>query len=314
MSIRNYFSQLSGGNKQAATFLLFVLLSTVIWTINALSKEHTTTFEIPIRYFKTTETTADQSLPSKLRITVQGKGFYLMRLSSALRGFRIVPKSMSVQSRDTVISSVDVLRPVLEDFNGNLQITSYAPEQILLSGRLLFSKKVSVKPAARLLFKPTHLAGGPAVIQPDTVTLFSSLPIPDSLNNLLTVPFTINQIDRDIFRQVKVQLPGTEYHLAATTFWYYLPVEKATEMSLDVPVRNKQKAVNEQYLPSTVRLNCKVPLSKFRLTHPDLFLITPGDTSVNGDKVLVQVTHAPYWASSISIEPFVVNRVIKAGY
>lgn len=314
MSFRNYFTHLTGGNKQAATFLLFVMLSAVIWTINALSKEHTTTFDIPIRYFQTTETGANQSLPTKLHITVHGKGFYLMRLSTALNGFAIVPKTMSVQSRDTVISSDDALRPVLEHFKGKLEVTSYAPEQILLSGRLLFSKNVRVMPSARLQFKPTHLAGGPSVIQPDTVTLYSSLPIPDSLRNIYTTPFTLENIDRDVFQQVKVRLPGTEYHLAAATFWYFLPVEKATEMSLDVPIRNKQKAVNEQYLPSTVRLTCKVPLSKFRVTRPDLFLITPGDTSVGGDKVLVQVKHAPYWATSVTIDPTVVNRVIKAGY
>ncbi|MFN8152755.1 MAG: hypothetical protein U0Y08_00535 [Bacteroidia bacterium] len=314
MSIKSIFIKLTGGNKQAATFLMFVLLSAVIWSVNALSKEHVTSFEIPIRYLQNLSGTPDQSLPTRLNITVKGKGFYLMRLSSALRGFSIVPKSMSVPGRDTVISALDAMAPVLENFIGKLEITSYSPEQLLLSGRQMYSKKVAIKANCRLSFKPAYVPAGPSVIQPDSILLFSSSPVPDSLNALYTAPFTISNIEAGVFKPVKPELPGPGYHLAATSFLFYLPVEKATEISLDVPIRNSNKAMNEQYLPSSVKLTCRVPLSKFKLTRPELFLVTTGDTSISGDRVLVRIAHAPYWASSVTIEPSLVNRILKAGY
>lgn len=314
MSFRTVIIRLTGGNKQAATFLLFVFLSAVIWTINALSKEHTTSFDIPIRYFQLPGAESDQSLPASLHITVKGKGFHLMRFSSALNGFSIVPKSISNRNRDTVISAEDALLPVMENYKGKLEITTYSPEQILMAGRQLYSKKLKVKPNVRLNYATSYISAGPSVIQPDSITLFSSIPIPDTITALYTEPFSLTNVESTVFRQVTIHLPGPEYHHAAANFWYLQPVEKATEVTIEVPIRNKQRAVNEHYLPSTVRLSCKVPLSKFRLTRADLFIVSPGDTSIEGDKVLVELLHAPYWASSVSITPTVVNRIIKDGY
>ena len=163
MNLSSKIQMITGGNKQAATFLLFVLLSAVIWTINALSKDQITTIHIPITYPGEQSQELQSGLPHELIFNAKGKGFFLMQFMTKTENFRIVPKSISNPLRDTVISSLQALAPVLEDFQGKIEIRNLQPEQLLLSGRKMFSKKVAIQPRFRATYLPAFVQKGPAI-------------------------------------------------------------------------------------------------------------------------------------------------------
>lgn len=313
MNLSSKIQAITGGNKQAATFLLFVVLSAVIWTINALSKDQTTTVRIPITYPGEQSAQLQSGLPHELIFNAKGKGFFLMQFMSKTENFRIVPKSINHPLRDTVIASLQALAPVLEDFQGKIEIRNLQPEQLLLSGRKMFSKKVAIQPRYRVTYFPAYVQKGPAITQPDSILLFSTAPIPDSLERVNTILNEASGIDKNLFRRTQLELPNGNYHIAQNDIWFLLPVEKGTEITLEVPITNKRIFQHESYIPSSVKLTCRVPLSRFHQTKADNFLVLPTQPSIDGEKMLVEVVKSPYWASSIRIEPGIVNRIITEG-
>jgi hypothetical protein len=314
MNLRSKISALTGGNKKAATFLLFVVLSAIIWTINALSKDQITTVVIPIQYLSAAGSMPEADLPQGISVTLRGKGFYLMQFLSSAKDYKIVPRSVNGVIADTVISAMDAIYPLTTGYKGKIEITSISPEQVLVTGRKLFSKKVAIKARADLSFRPSFVQKGPAVTYPDSIYIYAASPIPDTLTTVYTVNHRYRQIDQTIFRSTPIALPGREYHIPIQTCWYYLPVERGTEIQLEVPIRNPKRALNENYLPSNVQLTCKVPLSKYNITRPEYFKVIAADTSINGDQVILRVTRHPHWVSEIKIQPTIANRIIRTGY
>lgn len=311
MNLSSKITALAGGNKQAATFLFFLLLSAIIWTINALSKERVTTINIPVQYINS-NTVADA--PVVVSVTLKGKGFFLMNFISEVRGFKIVPKTDAERQGDTVVGTLEAIRPLLNDFKGTIEVLRLDPEQLLISGRALFSKKVAVKVTAFVDYTGTAVQKGPSVTYPDSIYVYSASPIPDTLTSVSTEPMYLQQIAQPVFRSVRIKTPGKPYHLALRECWFFLPVEKGTEIQLEIPIHNKYKAVNESYLPASVQLTCKVPLSRYHLTRAALFHVTTTDTSIGGEQILLRVAHQPHWASEVKIKPTVANRIIRSGY
>lgn len=314
MSFRSKISALTGGNKKAGTFLLFLVLSAIIWTINSLSKEQTTLVEIPVQYLADINKIREADLPQHVTVTLRGKGFYLMQFLSDAKDFNIIPASAGNVRSDTVISTVNALSPLTLPYQGKIVITSIVPEQILITGRKLFSKKVAIKPKTDLTFRASYVKKGPAVIYPDSIYIYAAFRIPDTLTAIYSSNIKLRDLHQSVFRSVLINPPLGDYHIPIQKCWYYLPVERGTEMQLEIPIRNPYRALNEQYLPSGVQLTCKVPLSKYHLTRPEYFRVTTADTSINGDKVILRVTRHPYWATDISIQPTIANRIIRSGY
>lgn len=314
MSVRSKISALTGGNKKAGTFLLFVVLSAIIWTINSLSKDHTATLEIPVQYLADIHQISEADLPKHVTVNVRGKGFYLMQFLSDVKDFTIIPAAASRVRSDTVISTVHALSPLTLPYKGKIEITSIVPEQMLVTGRKLYSKKVAIKPIADLSFRPSYVQKGPDVLYPDSIYVYAAHRIPDTLTAVYTAPIRFSDIDRPIFSSVLINVPKGDYHLPIQKCWFYLPVERGTEMQLEVPIRNPYRALNEHYLPSTVQLTCMVPLSKYHLTRPEYFRVSTADTSIHGDKVILHVTRHPHWATAVTIQPAIANRIIRSGY
>lgn len=311
MNLSSKITALAGGNKQAATFLFFLLLSAVIWTINALSKEQVTTIDIPVQYISANKV-ADA--PPAVAVTLKGKGFFLMEFLSDAHGFKIVPKTNAERQGDTVVGALAAIRPLLNSFKGKIEVLRLEPEQLLISGRALFSKKVGVKATSFVAYTGTAVQKGPSVTYPDSIYIYSATPIPDTLTTVFTEPLRLQQVTQSVFRSVKIKAPGKPYHLPIQECWYFLPVEKGTEIQLEVPIRNQYKAVNESYMPASVQLTCKVPLSRYHLTRAALFHVTTADTSIGGEQILLRVAHQPHWASDVQIKPAIANRIIRSGY
>ena len=293
------------------TFLVCVLLAAAIWTVNSLNNLHTTTVTLPIVYLNGTVHPKNGDLPENLKLELKGTGFALLRFVSRCNDFKIIPHVFHNDAKDTVLSSMNALEPLLREFGKEIEITGITPAQIFLAGKQMFSKKIAIKPIINLKFRESYVQTGPAVTIPDSVMIFSSTPIPATMNSISTETISASQVEKNYFRSVKLSMPAGDFHLINNEAWLLVPVEKGTELTLEVPIKSLSGYSTERYIPSVVKITCMVPLSKYNFTKSDQFNAIPSKRSVDGNKVLINITHAPYWASQLSWEPTTVNRLLK---
>jgi len=297
-----------GGNKQSISFILCILLAAFIWVINSLNNSHTSEVTIPIIYDKEIEKNSAHPLPPSVHLEVKGRGFKLWSFKKAAKKYSIQTSYLSSRAKDTVISSKEALFSLLNDFNKDIEITGVQPAQLIFSGFHFQSKKLAVKGSYKLEFNAPFMQSGPSVYYPDSVTVYSNNKIPESLNEIYAETIHQKKIHQKVFRRVQLIKPNSEYRLLQNEAWLYVPVEEGTEIELEVPLQTQH---GELLIPSQVRLTCLTPLSKYNQMHPSLFRIRPRAEKSTGDKVIVEVSHAPYWVSRVQIEPVIARRLMK---
>lgn len=309
-NLKNIFSW-GRGNKSSVTFLACLFLATGIWVLNSLNNSHSTIVRIPVNIDPAGRKTAGAALPDFLEMEVKARGFTLISFLSRTRKYKINVLEKSNLSNDTVLSSMDAVWPLLNEFGKEIEITRISPQQFFLSGNKAFSKKLAVKGNYKLICKPSFLAAGPSVFYPDSVYIFSSSPIPETLSAIYAKPVVFENVDQPVFKRLAFQIPEGDYHLSSKETWLYIPIEPGTEINLEVPLISKNKYASEIFIPSLIKVTCLVPLSKFTATKADLFSFETKATAINTDRVIVRLTHAPYWAGKIRWEPNTVNRFLK---
>ncbi len=311
MSARRNIFFLGKGKKDSVTFLLCLLLAAGIWVLNSLNNTHVTTLKIPVVYELTGNDQRDFQVPEFLELEIKGRGFTLLELIRSLKKEKIRPLGSMNMSNDTVLNSLDAVRPLLQSFNKEIEITRITPAQFFLSGNKSHAKKVAIRKNYTLKCKPSFLPSGPSVFYPDSVYLFSSSPIPEDLKEVYSEYKVFENAEKTIVRKLLLQVPKGDYHLSSNQSWLYIPIEAGTEISLEVPIGSKTKYAQEVFIPSYVKVTCLVPLSKYTLTRAPLFTLETEESGLMTDRVMVRLKRAPYWADKIRWEPTVVDRFVK---
>ena len=263
------------------------------------------------------------SYPDFVEIELKGKGFTLLRFLSASSSFVINPSKSPKGDAERIVSVRELIGPLIDPFGKEVDIIRIEPSDILLAGNKLFSKKLAVRACDQLDFSPGYIKSGPSVTLPDSLTIFSEKPIPSSVTELQTETMKTGFISRPYFTKVRIVNPGNGLYPDRDSVWLYVPVEKGTEVTLTVPVKGSAELIpqangnsaagrdEELFLPSSVTVTCRVPLSRYTSTVPSAFGAVAVKTAVMGDRVLVKVVKAPFWAGNIRWTPTTVHHLTR---
>lgn len=302
---------LSARKKQGIRFSVCVLLAAVIWLVNALNKNYHTVVSIPVYHARPLENNAAYQMPSSIRMDISGRGFALIRFKNAAGDYAVRTTALRPGNRDSVLDSRVVLASLLDPFNNDISVDYIHPPRLFLSGRNTFSKRLKVTGRPVLDLADNTVQAGPHVFYPDSVTVFSGSPISDILTQLTALLPVSKNIRQSVFQKVQLQLPEGIYQSVPKEVWCYVPVEAGTEIQLDVPVLSSNRATDELFVPARVTVTCRVPLSKYSETKSDRFIVQPSSAATGGEKVALEIKHAPYWVSELRMYPEVVSRLKK---
>lgn len=302
---------LSARKKQGIRFSVCVLLAAVIWLVNALNKNYHTVVSVPVYHARPLENNAAYQVPSSIRMDVSGRGFALIRFKNAASDYAVRTTALRPGNRDSVLDSRMVLASLLDPFNNDISVDYINPPRLFLSGRTSFSKRLKVAGRPVLDLAANTVQAGPHVFYPDSVTVFSGSPIPEHLKLLNALLPVTKNIRQSVFQKVQLQLPEGIYQAVPKEVWCYVPLEAGTEIQLDVPVLSRNGATDELFVPARVTITCKVPLSKYSETKSDRFIVQPTPPAIGGEKVALEIKHAPYWVSDLRLYPEMVSRLKK---
>jgi hypothetical protein len=298
-----------GNNQQGISFLICVLLAAFIWVINALNEVHSSTIVIPIEYDNETLKNSTHPLPPSVQLEVKGRGFSLWNFNGEARKYKILTPYLTSRTSDTIISTKEALSGLLQYYSKDISVVDIKPAQLIFSGVEFYSKKLAVKGEFTLNFQTPYLQSGPSVYYPDSIWVYSNEKIPEHLNDIVAETVSAKEVSRPVFKRVKLIKPFPDYRLLQNDVWLLVPVEEGTEIELDVPI---QARYGEMFIPSTVKVTCLVPMSKYPLTHLKQFKVAQLRNAGEGEKAFVQVTHSPYWASRVMHTPQLVKKLTKS--
>jgi len=304
--------------REALVFLAFVLLAFGFWMLQSLQQEYDINISIPVRYKNIPPDIAfTETLPEKITAHVRDKGTVLLNYTFG-RLFASVEVDMKNTSEGNgifQIESREIESDILKQLMASTQLISFEPQQISLSYSKRLHKSLPVVFHGDIQSEPGYSISGEILITPATVDVYSSSAVLDTLLEIKTVYTKINKVNKTVNRILQLQkIPGTEIEPGNISI--SIPIEQFTEKTLEIPVTftGIPREYTIRAFPAEIKVNCLVPLSRFKeVTEEDFAIQIPYQSLkqyVSGN-IPVELTQKPDWIQTITLSPGRIEFILE---
>lgn len=304
-------------SKNALSFLLFFVLSSGFWFMNALDKEREATIAIPLQFVGLAkDILITNDLPKEITVVVKDQGINLLSYSRNKIQDIVFDVDGNFYEKGKILFSSDQIRGKLSRFLlSTTSIIEIKPDSMMLHYEKLHTATLPIELNIELNFKHQYILSQKLRLRPDSVTVFGPKQVLDTLRSIKTESLVLNEIDDTLSIDVKL-LPVHLVKYASNESRLNLYVEMFTEKKLELPVKvlNSPPNVIVRTFPAKVKVSFNVGLSQFNAVnsrnlevHFDYNEITRGAQTKQQLKVSSQNSHI----SNIIISPSEVEYLIE---
>ncbi|MCK4880205.1 MAG: hypothetical protein KAS82_06085 [Bacteroidales bacterium] len=279
--------------KRILLFSVFFLISASIWLLNALSKNYTSVIEYPLVY---TDFPEDKvfvgEMPGHLDLQINAHGYALLRYKMYRKP---VPISFKISAfnlnRGQDSSSAYILTRYLKDqiarqLPAELQLLEINPDTLHFQFAKRVTRMVKIKPDFEYSIEKQFTIKDEIMLTPDSVEVTGPDLILDTLAFVYTTRYDLGVLTRNYSDRVKLSREADlQYNLSRVNC--SIELERFTELLVTVPIEvlNLPDSIFLQTFPSTIKLNCRVGLSKY-----DRIDLYPFRAVVDYDKIDERIT------------------------
>ncbi len=268
--ISNWWLELKE-DRNVFIFLIFLVLSTGFWFLNALQKDYSTIVEYPVRFTNIPKGyILKDNRTKKLQLKVKAGGFNIIsyHLSASFSPLIIEVSEMKQFSDDNKTEFYLISSKYSRSLNGQLSsglsLQEISPDTLFINLSPLRVKKIPVSANIETLFEKQYLQGGKLIIKPDSVTVSGDAAIVDSIMEVFTEHTVFNKLkDTLITKLLLKNIEGVK--LSANSATVTIPVEPFTESTMLVPViaKNVPDSFRLKAFPPEIKVSFRVSLSRF---------------------------------------------------
>ena len=260
------FSQ-SAKWKNFLTFLVFIAIAFVFWTLQYFQQRFEVEVSIPVYYVEIpNETTITNQLPDKINIHLIDKGTALFNsfLRKNPKAIEISLKDILPQKNTFVIDQTTIYRLVHDRLTGTSDVKSISPEKIEINYAPLSQKDLPVRLDGVLLPAPGYILHDSIIVSPGIITAYGDKNSLDTINYISTVPVDIKDISKDMERSLDLAIPQ-QLRLSANKVKLTIQVEEYTEKIIELPITCANLPENRiiRFFPSTAKVYIQTGLSHY---------------------------------------------------
>ena len=322
------FSEISGdfeieklrNNKRVAVFLICLFISTVLWFMNALSKDYTTTVSYPVKFIHLPENQfLSGGAPADFTLTVRGKGFALLQhkilaYSPVEIDISQIILNAEKSSGTYKITSRNLLGTLSTQVSSDITISEIKPEMLEIVLDSLSTKTVPVEIDLNVDFVSQMHLKNKVSTNPDKVEITGPSIVLDNISAVKTKVNISNKLNTSIQQEIDLIHPE-KTTIVPEKVTISIEVEKYTEKELKVPVEifNKPADVQLKLFPSEIKLYCSVGLSRFDSVKAADFGIAVDYNSIINDVNSLGLTifKQPELVQNIKLNPEKVEFLIE---
>lgn len=305
--------------KEALIFFCFILLSLGFWLLQSLQQEYEIEINIPVRYKNVPpDISFTETPPEKVAVKVKDKGSVLLNYSF---GRSFVPieanlkTSKSGKSGNLIISRQEIESDIKKQLIATTALLSFEPQLIDVPYSKRVKKEIPVVFNGSVQTDAGFKVSGDITVTPHNINVYASDLVLDTLKEVETVFTEIKKGNKPINRNIQLQkIDGVTFETTSVSI--NIPIEEYTEKTLEIPVvcTDLPPYYTLRTFPSTVKVSCNVPLSRFKDVSADEFAIhiTFADLAQNVSGTLsLKLTQKPDWVDVPVIIPDKIEFILE---
>lgn len=299
------------------TFLIFLVISTVLWFLIKLSKEYTTQAEFTLVYTEVPVNKWVSTPEQRVKFSFVADGFVTLSHKLMPKQKRVVEIPLNevpyhLEGGYTYSYSSQYVTERLANLLGisssNIAVSEdkqYFNMEDLQSRQLPVSVVMEVQPQRQY-----HLYGVPEVT-PASVTVYGPKNLLDTLSTLRTEPLIADNVSESLHRVLALDLMDGTFRSEVDQVEVSVRVEQYTEMDIEVPV-GIDDSLELRFFPESVMVKCMIPICDYSLMNGSSFRVLADTAQLHRLQPLLDVhlEIVPPNVQVIKMEPTQVEYLI----
>ena len=284
-------------SKKLNTYILFFTISLAFWFLTMLSKTHETTFRIPLKYINHPEDLMEVTKPeSFVNVRVKASGisiftFHMFNYKSLILNYNIA-NTQPIDNGKNIFWIMNSKRKEIVDVLGtSIEIMNVNPSRVVVPFVNKNKKEVPVLLNLDISLKQAFWLSDDVKLVPNSVVLYGSQYLLDSVNNVETNILMLNEVDKDQTHEVDIVIPNG-LRCKSKSVLVEINIEPFIEEVLinQVEIRNLSKGYSMKLFPRDVSVTIRLPKNKYHLLETN-FIKLYVDASEITEKHTIQIRH-----------------------
>lgn len=301
-------------------FAVCLFISGFTWVIIKLSKDYNIDVNVGIDYINIPKDRYISKADTAFTVTYKVNGFKLLQ-NDLPQNQKIVIDlqefNFSRNNKNRFFSRIDVAKHTMNQLLRKVpyaeSIINISPQNVIVEIDYAFSKKVPVIPRFSYSVEKQHFIYNSIKVEPDSVWVYGSKSKVMGIKQLETDSADYPDLTTDLEEFLKIKNPASMgTHLSQNFVKLQIPVEKFTEMELNVPVKftDNYTKTHIKIFPENVKLTLMVALKDYKNISPEMFRIIADTTGfLKSNYLTLHVESAPAYVKVSRITPETVEYI-----
>jgi len=310
-------------NKAMISYLVCVIIATVLWSLNALNKEYDTSIMYPIKYINyPIGRFPNSQLPKEFLLNVHASGFSILsqninsRMSPMVLDLNKYANSKNNTSNKEIviceISTSSIREKLGHLLSSDIKLQEIYPAFLNINFIKAANKKVAIKSMVNYTLKRQFTLKNEIYTTPDSILISAPISIIDDIENIKTKEVILKDIDKNTVIKTELLIPKDVY-VNNDDVTLHLDVEQYTEAKRIFPINviNIPKDKILKLFPNKVEISYKVGLSHYKTANNDNFsFIVDYKQTSNSSYLTIKCIDKPNYISDMTISPKKVEYII----
>lgn len=254
-----------------------------------------------------------------LRLYARGFRLFSLKYLTSRPVVRIDLQNTKLHKSRYTYSSYILTEPLVQKINKDLRlenaIESIFPDTLSFVLENIISKKVPVIPKVSLTFAKQYQQYGNLQLKPDSVIIRGMPSSIDTIHKVFTMEKELLELNKssslslDIIRPIK----SKSFSISSDTVNIFIPVEKFTEASIEVPIKLANEEVTKiKLFPEKVNIKYLVALKDFDKINQEMFdaVADINQAQINSRTLNVKLERHPSFIRIKQVTPSKVEFII----
>ena len=291
--------------RSVLTFLVFLVISSVLWLLIKLSENYTTqtTFRLQIENVPEDKWISSDELSAEMSLNVDG--FHTLRCKMIREANRFVTIPLDevpfrLENGNTYsFGSQYVAEKVAERLGINASDITMNDAKVYFNLDLLKSKVVPVVLRSNIQTQRQYGLYGIPVLDPSSVTIYGPQEVIDTVKSVQTIMLSKNNVSQGFSVPLPIDLLDDQIRSSTKEVKVSVQVEKFTEMDIEVPI-TVADGRKIRFFPETMTVKCLVAMKDYASIAPENFSVTVNRKQLEALQPLLDVQLAS-WPNSVQI-------------
>lgn len=299
------------------TFLVFLVISSVLWFLIKLTKEYTTQTSFYVTYTEVPVNKWVSTSQQTVKLSFVADGFITLRHNLVRKQFRVITIPLNevtyrLEGGNTYSYSSQYVAERVADWlgvpSGNVTVND---DKQFFNMEDLQSKELQVRVPLDVKTQRQYQVYGQPKATPSSITVYGPKNMLDTMTAVYTATLHAVNASEDVVQNLAVDLYDGAVRSDVTSVEALADIEQYTEIDIEVPVKTTDHR-NLRFFPETVKVKCMVPIKDYASINGALFKLLVDTAQLHQLQPLLDVNlvHVPEHVQVLKIEPEQVEYLI----